>query len=424
MQQKRLPTEELRDVIDLCLWAGQLLMQHGADVNRVETTIHKIGTGLGCNWLDVFISASGIIVTTSSGEEFRTKLRRIVRFGGVNMGVVAAVNQMGYAVVEDGWNRHQVRAHLNQIDVMKRYYGDWLTAVFVAFSCSAFSKLFGGDWWAFGFTFVAAFFAMRVRQYLHRNNFNLLMIVMGSAFVGSGLGALSLVFNVGQTPHIPLFASVLLLVPGVPLVNSLEDLIAGHTVVGLVRGVTGALISLGIALGIALTLTIIGVADVWRGFSPPATVWEDAIWAGVAALGFAMLFNVPPRGLWGAVLCGAMGHAVRYLLVVYGSLQLSSIEVATLWGATAVGFLGYLLARWLKMPSSIFSVSGVIPMIPGTFAFGTMIAILRLAVGDGEASLLLVEASVNAIKTGLLVSALAVGIALPSLLFQRRRPIV
>ena len=84
---------ELRDVIDLSLWAGQMLLQHGASSQRVEETIHHLGTGLGCDWMDILISPNAIIVTTSSGQEFRTKLQRVVRLG-VNMWVVTAVTDL------------------------------------------------------------------------------------------------------------------------------------------------------------------------------------------------------------------------------------------------------------------------------------------------------------------------------------------
>ena len=54
-------------------------------------------------------------------------------------------------------------------------------------------------------------------------------------------------------------SAVLLLVPGVPLINAAEDLIKGHLLVGLARGLTGLLVSLAIALGLMLALWLTGV---------------------------------------------------------------------------------------------------------------------------------------------------------------------
>lgn len=152
-----------------------------------------------------------------------------------------------------------------------------------------------------------------------------------------------------------------------------------------------------------------------------ATLLEEVFWSGLAAMGFAILFNVPRRALPYCILVGALAYSARWLLMQYSDL---SIEAATLVAATLVGFMSKFLAHRLQMPMLIFAVCGVIPMVPGTFAYNTMIALLRLAAADstsGEA--LLVQASINAVKTALILGAIAVGIAAPTLLFQRNKPI-
>jgi uncharacterized membrane protein YjjB (DUF3815 family) len=142
---------------------------------------------------------------------------------------------------------------------------------------------------------------------------------------------------------------------------------------------------------------------------------RDAFWSGMASLGFAILFNVPVRTLLACALCGASGYATRTLLMQFGI----GIELATLAGATLIGVLGELFARRWHAPAPVFTVPGVIPMIPGTFAYNAMIGLVELASGAGEAVLL--ETAVDAIKTLLILASLASGIAAASLIFQRRR---
>lgn len=424
-----LPREELRDVIDLALWSGQLLMQHGAHSGRVEETVHRLGTGLGCDWLDVFISPSAMVVTTTSGDEFRTKTRRVVRFGGVNMSVVAAVTDLSFRVSEGELDRTAVRRELEQIDKTPRFYDRWITAVMVGLACAAFSQLFGGDWTIFAVTFVASAVGFLVRYTLTLRHFNPLLVVLATASVAGLIACLGVRYNLGNQPTIALAASVLLLVPGVPLINSVEDLLEGHMVTGMARGVTGALISLSIAGGLALAISTVGIQNPWPTFSATPSVWLDAWWAAVAALGFALLFNVPPRFLSHCAAVGAVGHAVRFALIHSGLPALSALPIATFVGAAVIGFISSQLAPRYRIPSIVFSVSGVIPMVPGTFAFGTMIGVLQLGgvlpfTTATQLSTLLSDTATNGIKTGLLLAALALGIALPTLLFRRRRPVV
>jgi uncharacterized membrane protein YjjB (DUF3815 family) len=148
---------------------------------------------------------------------------------------------------------------------------------------------------------------------------------------------------------------------------------------------------------------------------------QDAFWSAVAATGFAMLFNVPVRTLPACALAGAVGHALRSALIGLGV----TLEAATLVAATLIGVLGVFFARRWHAPSSIFTVSGAIPLVPGTFAFQTMIGVIRLAVFDpADSAAALVAIGANGIRTGLILAAIAVGIAAPGLFIQRKRPVV
>lgn len=151
-------------------------------------------------------------------------------------------------------------------------------------------------------------------------------------------------------------------------------------------------------------------------------VLEDALWSTLAATGFAVLFNVPHRTLWGCALAGASGHAVRTLLIQAFGFP---IEVATLFASITVGFLGIQLARHLRAPSLIFSVCGTIPMVPGLYAYRAMLGLLDLSVnGTSAGSPVLLEATVDAIRTALILGAIALGIIMPKLLFRRVKPVV
>lgn len=249
---------ELRDIIDLSLWAGQMLLQHGATSQRVEESVHRIGTGLGCDWLDILVSPNVITITASSGSEFRTKLRRVASLG-VDLGKVTVINDLSRRISSGKIDRFQVRSELEQIDTMPRNYNRWLVVFMVGLACAAFSRLFDGDWIIFGVTFGAAAVAMLLRQTLTRHHFNPLLVVVTCSFVAGCLASTAGLFHLSDQPETALAAAVLLLVPGVPLINSAQDLIRGHLVTGITRGVTGLLISLAIALGLLLALSLTGV---------------------------------------------------------------------------------------------------------------------------------------------------------------------
>ncbi|ALP40197.1 threonine/serine exporter family protein [Aeromonas schubertii] len=146
---------------------------------------------------------------------------------------------------------------------------------------------------------------------------------------------------------------------------------------------------------------------------------KDAFWSAVPAVGFAMIFNVPPRMLKYCAMGGALAHSLRTLLIHSGL----PIEWATLTAATTVGFVCVYWARRLLVPRPVFSVACIIPMIPGSYAFKAMIAIVELNIRG--ASMPLLEGAIeNGLKAIFIVAALSFGLAIPSLVVYRNRPIV
>lgn len=249
---------DLSDIIDLALWAGQLLLQHGAETQRIEETVHRLGTGMGCAWMDIMVSSNAIGVTAISGHQFRTKLRRVPALT-INMAVIDAVNTLSRRVSAGELDWLQVRAELQRISTMPPCYNRWLVVAMVALSCAAFSRLAGGDWPVFGVTFVAAAAAMVVRQELNRRYFNALMMVTITAFIAGLVASSATLLGLTANPELALAASVLLLIPGVPLINAVEDLIKGHLVTGIAQSMTGVLVSACIALGLLLAIWLTGV---------------------------------------------------------------------------------------------------------------------------------------------------------------------
>ena len=145
-----------------------------------------------------------------------------------------------------------------------------------------------------------------------------------------------------------------------------------------------------------------------------AGYFEKWIWLGFAAIGFGILFNVPQRTLWVIFLLGALGGALKlFTLLLGGGIVLSSFV-----GAMLVGFLSINAAHFRHAPPFVFAIPAVIPMVPGAFAYRTMLGIIRLT-GTLEKNtfLQLMEDTVdNGLKTFFVLMALALGVSAPMLL--------
>lgn len=146
---------------------------------------------------------------------------------------------------------------------------------------------------------------------------------------------------------------------------------------------------------------------------------NDMFFAAIPAVGFALVFNVPSKALKFCAIGGALGHGSRFLMMQYGL----PIEWATFLAATLVGMIGVYWSRKFLAHPKVFTVAALIPMVPGVFAFKAMIALVEIdRLGyTPELVSLLVE---NFLKAIFIIAGLALGLAVPGLLFYRRRPIV
>ncbi|CAH0526840.1 threonine/serine exporter family protein [Vibrio hippocampi] len=146
---------------------------------------------------------------------------------------------------------------------------------------------------------------------------------------------------------------------------------------------------------------------------------NDMLLASVPAIGFALVFNVPQKALIYCAIGGAIGHGSRFLMMNFGM----PIEWATFVAATLVSMIGiHWSHRFLAHPK-VYTVAALIPMVPGVFAFKAMIAMVELN-HLGYTPELLATLIENFLKAMFIIAGLAIGLAMPGLLFYRRKPIV
>jgi uncharacterized membrane protein YjjB (DUF3815 family) len=147
-------------------------------------------------------------------------------------------------------------------------------------------------------------------------------------------------------------------------------------------------------------------------------ILEKGIWFGFAALGFAILFNVPQRTLKIIWLIAAAGGLTKLVLIQFNI----GIVIATFAGATLIGILSVYAAHNKHAPPLVFSIPSVIPMIPGAFAYRMMLGLIQLsgtAVSSNTYYQTLAETMSNGLKTMFILMALAVGVAIPMLISRK-----
>ena len=411
-----------REITRLCIETGLLLLQHGAESALVESLTRRLGIALGAQSVEVAIMANALTVTTLSENHCITTVRRN-EDRGINMHVVTEAQRAVLALEAGELDRAAFRERLAEIKPQR--YPRWLVAFTIGLSCACFARLAGADWAGCGLTFVASAVAMLVRQVVAARHFNPLVTFCVTAFVATSIAGQGVLYQIGVVPKIAMASCVLLLVPGFPMINSVSDMVKGYINTGLSRAMMTVLLGASTSAGIVLAMSIWHfpgdegqTAQAVSGFVG-ALFLQNMVFAAVPAVGFALVFNVPVGALGYCAAGGAIGRGLRYLLMAGGL----PIELATFLAAAAVSLLGVYIAQRMKAHPKVFTVAAMIPMIPGVSFFTGLIAVVEIQ-RHGMTPELLSTAVTAGLRAAFIVAALAVGLAVPGLLFYRRRPVV
>lgn len=147
----------------------------------------------------------------------------------------------------------------------------------------------------------------------------------------------------------------------------------------------------------------------------------DGAFAAVAAIGFAIISNPPRKAILISAFLAAVGHGLRYFLM-HSEMIMMNISAASFFAAVAIGLLAIPFAKVIHCPAEVFSFPSLLPMIPGMFAYKSILALTRfMHTTDDTVSLrLLVEFFHNGATTIFVLFALVVGAAVPVFIFHRQ----
>lgn len=126
----------------------------------------------------------------------------------------------------------------------------------------------------------------------------------------------------------------------------------------------------------------------------------------LTALGFAVLYNIPRNTIVPAGITGGIGWTVYFFLYNY---SVDFEFIATIAASFFIAFASQIFARQLKTPVIIFTLPGLIPLVPGGTAYNMVRAFV-----EGNSALGFEYAT----STFLTAGALALGLSINGAFFQ------
>ncbi|MDO7908615.1 threonine/serine exporter family protein [Paenibacillus sp. JX-17] len=241
-------------IIELCLLAGKIMLQSGAETYRVEDTMTRIADALGLEHSHSYVTPTGIIFSIDGTEP--AKLIRIME-RTTDLRKVTEVNAISRSISSGEMTAEEARIRLKELEHISLAYPVPVQIAAAAIASGSFLIMFRGSWPDFIPALISGGLGFSAVYYFHRLVQVKFFAEFSAAFV-VGLAALLFVtLGWGHELDKIIIGSVMPLVPGLLITNAVRDLMAGHLVSGMSKGAEAFLTAFAIGAGIAVVLSFL-----------------------------------------------------------------------------------------------------------------------------------------------------------------------
>lgn len=246
---------ETSDILEAAVEAGRIILENGGETYRVEETMSRI-----CNAFDME-DANCVVTTTSiytSAKDLSGKTYAIVRrirARAINLDKISKVNDLSRNIQSGNKDIASFRISLTQID-HSTMYPDIVYIVASALAAGFFTLLFGGNWRDFCVACVIGCLIKTASLWQRSIEINDFFNNVTGGAIASLIALLAVHFKIASNLNYVIIGSIMLLVPGVQIMNAIRDTISGDLLAGISRAVEALLIAVAIAVGSGLILLI------------------------------------------------------------------------------------------------------------------------------------------------------------------------
>ncbi len=227
------------------------LMGCGIHTSRVIRNTKRIGDALNFD-VNISVFQKSIILTIQKNETQQI-FSEVVEIPAlpINFEHNSELSGLSWEAVDRKLSFEEIKEKFERIVSAPRM-NQWLVLLLVGLANASFCRLFGGDWLSMLIVCIATFTGFYARMFMQARKINHYIIFIVSAFIASMISSTALLFD--TTSEIALATSVLYLIPGVPLINGVIDILEGHTLTGISRLTNALLLIICIAIGLSFTL--------------------------------------------------------------------------------------------------------------------------------------------------------------------------
>lgn len=240
------------EVMQVAIFAGEILLKSGAEVYRVEETITRISRSFNFE-CETFVMPTGIFISSNGkGNEFVSYVRRI-KGRSLDLHRIELINSFSRGVEVQKMTFEEAMKALKDIEKAP-YFSFPVRLISAGMTALTYTLLFKATLWE---SVVAFFISMAIYIFnvlLSRaGSFQFLQNLLSGALAGGVTIFMNSMFPVLNVDKI-LIGAIMILVPGMAITNGIKDALYGDIVSSISRIGEAVFVVTAVGIGVAVTL--------------------------------------------------------------------------------------------------------------------------------------------------------------------------
>ena len=234
------------------------LLGCGASCIRAKRNVNRMAEALGVTTNMIMLPNNVDISVWDSDHRHSYHQTVAINHRHNSFSINTQLSSLSWKIYEKQITFSEAEVEFERI-VATRAINKWLVMLLVAAANASFCRLFGGDFVSMGIVAFATLVGYYLKIILLDARFDTRATFMCCSFLSAVIGTAGYVFSLGTPPEIALGTSVLYLIPGIPYINSVSDMIEGFHLHAFSRFVGALILTACIAIGMTGAFYIMNI---------------------------------------------------------------------------------------------------------------------------------------------------------------------
>ena len=397
----------MESLMTVCKYLATAILENGGETYRAEECIVRLCSRFGFDDVDVIAFPTGVMLSVRDSEKHCYSETCRVKKRSFNLKRLNDANDISRKVVEGEmslFEAEKIFASTHPEAASSKRKLRWINLLAGGLSSGFFAVLFGGIWLDFiAAALCGALIQLFLIAFKRMDIFHFISTFVGSVIATVfAIGFVSLFHSANLS--LIVIGAIMPLFPGLPMTNAIRDTINGDLISGISRFGEVLLVAVCIASGVGVVLAgYVGLGGqiveggVDRGFVVETV--KAVVFCFFATSFFSILLCAPGRSILPASAIAAVGYYVYFVFSYFGL----SIYLGGFLGTLFIALAGEILARIMKMPSTIFVFPAIIALVPGIWLYRTMLFLVH-----GEYASFASKGTETLLFAGVMAAAIAV----------------